>query len=143
MKSVYVLMEKCFQYTDDNKYYRDESNGSNPKKVFFFKTKANEVANQNNLNSFQRIIRDSSIKEYGYDLNDLISSKTFEEDLLFEEGIFMIVFGKPADEWWQALRDLKWGQRLPLKIEPSPEQWQKLYDCFTLSFWEVVEVESA
>jgi len=140
-KSYYVLMERCFQFTDDNKYYRDQSNGGNPSKVFFFKTKANEVARQNNLENFQRIIRDSSVKEYGYSLDELISSKTLEDDLLFEEGIFMTVFGQTADEWWQSLSNLKWGQRLSLKMEPTPEQWGKLYDCFNLSFWEVVEVE--
>lgn len=135
----YILMEMAFQ-DNEGIFSRDDSSG-HPRKVFLSKKKAEVVATQNNLNEFQSLIRSSNIKNYASNLDEIISSKTLEDDLLFEEGIFMTIFGQTADDWWRSLKNLKWGTSLPLKIEPSPEQWQKLYDCFNLRFWGVLAVE--
>lgn len=134
----YVLMSLSFQ-DHEGILYQNGMVGA-PEKVFTSKKKANEVALQQNLSEFQVIVRDGRIREYASNLDEIISSETLEDDLLFEEGIFMTIFGQTADDWWRSLRNLKYGDRLPLKIEPTPEQWRKLYDCFNLRFWSVLPV---
>lgn len=136
----YILMELSFA-DHEGILYRDDSSAGFPKKVFSSKKKAEEVALQKNLSEFQDVIRSGGVRKYASNLDEIIFSKTLEDDLLFEEGIFMTIFGQTADDWWRSLRNLKWGEKLPLKIEPTPEQWQKLYDCFILRFWSVVAVE--
>jgi hypothetical protein len=135
----YVLMDAIYN-DHEGLLCRDGTNGF-PRKVFTSKKKANIVARQKNISSFKESILNSDIKNFGSNLSDIISTKIFEDDLFFEEGIFMTIFGLGADDWWVSLKKLKYGDSLPLKIEPSPEQWEKLYDCFTVVFWEVVPVE--
>lgn len=136
----YVLMYLDYQ-ENEGILYRSSGSGGYPKIVFTSKKKADEVALQKNLFEFESLIRDSVIRNYASHLDEIISSKTLEDDLLFEEGIFMTLFNQTAEDWWNSLRILKYGDRLPLKVEPSPEQWQKLYDCFNLRFWKVIAVD--
>jgi hypothetical protein len=140
VKSVYVLIK--IDYRDDDKHYHaSSSNIGCPIKIFSSKKKAEEIALQKNLFEFEELIRNSEIKRYAYSFEEIVSSKTLEDELLFEESIFMTIFGEDAYQWWKTLNQLKYYEKSILKIEPTPEQWKKLYDCFTLRFWSVVEVE--
>lgn len=136
----YVLMEVFFQ-DNEGIFYRDGMNNGYPKLVFISKKKAEKIALQKNLSEFENLVRKSSIRIYASHIDEIISSKTLEDDLLFEEGIFMTIFGQTAEDWWRSLRNLRHGEKSSLKIEPSPEQWKKLYDCFNLRFWEVLAVD--
>jgi hypothetical protein len=134
----YVLMEINYQ---DNEGILSTDRSGHPIKVFTSKKKAYSEALQKNLSEFEELVRESRIRHYGSSLDELIKSNTLEDELLFEEGIFMTIFGLTADEWWDSLGKLKWSDKLALKIEPSDAEWEKLYDCFNLRFWDVVEVK--
>jgi hypothetical protein len=136
MSYFYVLMELGFSYDDQNHFPFGQGAG-NPNRVFTNKKKAEEAAHKNNLEEFKKLIRHDDIREYGYNVNEVLEDSASEEDLLFEEGIFRILFGKSAEDWWDSLYD----QGSSLKVEPTEEQWERLFKCFNLNFWEVVTVE--
>lgn len=132
----YVLMEVGFDYNDET-YFRYNGGGGHPSRVFTNKKKAEEAALKNNLTEFQKLIRSDEIREYGYGLDEVLANDVTEDDLLFQEGIFMTLFGKTAEDWWDSLYD----SAATLQVEPTQEQWEKLFKCFNLNFWEVVTVE--
>jgi hypothetical protein len=131
----YVLMETGFEYNDEN-YFRHDGSGGHPEKVFTDKERAEEAAFQKGLEFFKRLVASGEIKDYGYGLEDILVSDVLEDDLLYEEGMFMSVFGMTAEDWWSSLYD-----RNETKVVATDEQWKKLYNCFSLNFYEVVAVE--
>lgn len=133
-ETFYVLMEAGWEY-DDNNYSR--SNGGNPEKVFSDKEKAETEATKLNLETFKSTIKSGDIRDYGYDFNDVLSDKTTEDDIMFEEGIFMTLFGKTGEDWWDGL----YNGKPTFKTEPTEMQWIRLMHCFNLRFFEVVGVE--
>lgn len=136
MSTVYVLMEAGWEY-DDNIHWLSGSGGGNPQKVFEDKEKAETEATRKNLEDFKDLVKSGDIREYGYNLDDMLSDTATEDDLFFEEGIFRTLFGKPADDWWRELYE-KGSQ---LKVEPTEMQWIRLMHCFNLYFYDVVAVE--
>jgi hypothetical protein len=133
MSKFYVLMEVGFDYNDET-YFRYNGGGGHPSRVFSNKKKADEAATQKNIEEFKKIVANGDIRQYGYGLDEVLDSKVTEEEVMYEEGIFMTLFGKTAESWW----DDEGG---PLKVEPTDAQWKRLVDCFNFQFWEVVTVE--
>jgi hypothetical protein len=136
MSKFYVLMEVGFDYNDET-YFRYNGGGGHPSRVFSNKKKADEAAAQKNIEEFKRIVSNGEIREYGYGLDEVLSSKVTEEEVMYEEGIFMTLFGKTAESWWDSLYD----EGISFKVQPTDAQWKRLVDCFNFQFWEVVTVE--
>lgn len=130
----YVLMAIGYSYDDQN-YSRYEGGGGQPDKVFTSKKKAEAAALQKNVDSFKGIFP-TEVRDYGYDLSEILSKDVVEDELEFEEGIFMTLLGMPASKWWETGYDS--GK---LKVVPTDEQWVRLYNCFNVSFYEVVTVQ--
>lgn len=141
-ETFYVLMEEGWDYNDEV-FFRTENGGGHPEKVFADKEKAEAEANRLNMKRFRELVTSGEVHEYAYSLDDILSDKATEDDLMFEEGIFMQMFGKTAEDWWENYYNQRWEDRRKgnLKVEPTDEQWGKLYDCFNLGFYEVVTVE--
>ena len=133
----YVLMEVGFDYNDET-YFRYNFGGGHPESVFTNKKKAEEACTKKNIERFSSLIKNGELREYGYGLDEVLSDKVYEEDLMYEEGIFMQLFGTTAETWWDSLYD---REDVRLKVEPTDEQWAKLFNCFNLNFYEVVTVE--
>jgi len=132
----YVLMEVGFDYNDET-YFRYNGGGGHPSRVFTSKKKADEACLAKNIEEFKKVISNGDIREYGYGLDEVLSSKVTEEDVMYEEGIFMTLFGKTAESWWDSLYD----EKVTFKVQPTDAQWKRLIDCFNFQFWEVVTVE--
>lgn len=135
METFYVLMEQGWDYNDEV-YFSSE--GGHPTKVFTDKEKAEAEANRLSMVDFKRLILSGEIREYAYGLDEILSAEATEEDTLYEEGIFMTLFGKPAEEWWDSF---EYRSRATIQGEPTDEQWQKLFSCFNFNFYNVVTVE--
>jgi hypothetical protein len=131
-------MEQGFDYNDE---YYFQVDGGSPDSFFTDKKSAEEAAEVKGLEEFKRLVKDGSIREYSYGgLRELIADSVTEEDLLYEDGIFKTVFGTSAEEWFES--GAGWSDReVGLKVEPTEEQWKKLFSCFNLDFYSVVTVQ--
>ena len=140
----YVLMSSGWDYNDEV-FFRSESSGGNPEKIFTDEAKAHAVCDRENMGEFKRLVVSGEIHEYSYSLNDILSDKATDEDRQFEGGIFMQMFGKTAEDWWDSHYNRSYGDRGKNNVvgEPTEEQWKKLYNCFAISFYEIVECEGA
>jgi len=124
-------MEQGWDYNDEIFF---SSEGGHPEKFFSSEEEADKAADEANLKEFKRLVKSGEIREYGYSMDDIIDGT--DEDLMFQEGIFMTVFGKTAEDWWEDYRG-----KDNVKGEPTEEQWKKLMSCFNLNFYDVVEVK--
>lgn len=143
MEKFYVLMAAGFDYNDE--YYTRTDFGS-PEKVFVDREKAEAAAKKEGLEEFKRLLKEGYIREYTYDgLHGLLADSATEEDTMYEDGIFMTLFGLTAEDWYEAgWHSPRYSSEEPdgkLIVEPTDEQWEKLYSCFSLSFYDVVEVQ--
>lgn len=142
MEKFFVLMAAGFDYNDE--YYTRTDFGS-PEKVFTDREKAEAAAKKEGLDEFKRILKDGYLRDYSYDgLNGLLADSVTDEDVMYEDGIFMTLFGLSAEDWYEAGYSRGYGREKPdgnLIVEPTDEQWEKLYSCFNLSFYDVVEVQ--
>lgn len=132
-KPLYILMEAGFEYNDE---VYSPVDGGNPKKVFTSKAAAQKVADEKNMSEFRSIINSGSIRDYGYSLDEVLDYKNATE---FEQndpkGIFMKLFCKPASAWWKSYDNAGFVR------QPSDKDLKHLMDCFSFTFYHVVEVE--
>lgn len=129
-ETYFVLMERGFSYNDET-YIPCE--GGNPSKIFSSKEDALKAAEKKNIETFVQMIKDGSIREYGYCLFDVVdSSKTSK---LGKRGIFYKLFGMTAEDWWDST------EFLGFENDPTDEQLAELISCFNFDFYEIVEVQ--
>jgi hypothetical protein len=134
----YVLMQVGFDYDDQN-YSIPQGGGGHPTLVFTNKKKAEEECTKRNREEMKVRIQNGELREYANYLDEILHSQVLEEELMYEEGIFMQAFGVSAEEWWRSCRHTSYSSSLQ---KLSEEQWNKLLDCFLPNyFWEVVTVE--
>lgn len=125
-------MQTGYEYNDEV-YFQTE--GGHPSKIFKTREKAQQAADQKNMAEFKTIIKDGSIRDYGYNLDEVLDNKNATNfELNDPKGIFMRVFGKSADKWW---KDYNYRGFL---MEPSEKDMKRLMDCFNVEFYHVVEV---
>lgn len=126
MTEAFILMEKGYEY-DDN--YYNETEGGNPKKIFFNREEAELERKKLDLERF----KNESIRNYTYDIDDVILDEeafTKLTDSLLEK------YGKPTfAHRWQSLEDY---QLHPDANEEESNSYMKLVD---FSFYEVRKVE--
>jgi len=136
-ETIYLVMEQGYEYNDE---YYTRVDGGSPKSFFTNKKKAEEAAEAKNLEEFKRLIKEDYIRDYSNDgLEGFLSDSATEEDLLYEDGIFRTLFGVNAEDWYQSGG---WGSKeVQLQVEPTEEQWKKLFSCFNLDFYSVVTVQ--
>lgn len=137
-ETIYLVMSQGFDYNDE---YYFQVDGGHPESFFTDREKAEAAAEQKNLDEFKSLIKDGSIRDYSSDgLNGLISDSTTEDDLLYDSGIFMTLFGTTAEKWYESGGGWR-GKEVKLQVEPTEGQWKKLMSCFNLDFYNVVTVQ--
>lgn len=137
-EKIFLVMAQGFDYNDE---YYFQVEGGHPDSFFSDLESAQAAAEKKNIQEYKSLIKDGSIREYSYDgLDGLLSDSATEDDLLYESGIFMTLFGTTAEKWYESGNG--WGgKEVKLQVEPTEEQWKKLVSCFNLNFYEVVTVE--
>ena len=126
MSKVYVISELGWEY-DDNNYYRSDSGGGSPIVAYRSWEKAEQACKQKNINFFKDYLSSGEIKDY----------YCYREDLISDEGekiqqIFAKFFGCSVTNWYE--------NDVELAIKPTPKEWEELYDCFSVEWFQVTEI---
>lgn len=122
----YVIMKKGFEY-DDNIY--NESDGGEPKKIFFSKKDADEEASKLNIEE----IKNCDIHDYAYDIEDIINDpeKTSEYLKSLNEK-----YGKPTPK-------NKWEDFGEYQLNPkaTDEEAKEYLSMIKIRFFEIKKVD--
>lgn len=126
MKKAYVILKKGFEY-DDNIY--NESDGGTPNLIVFSKEDAQLKVNELNIQE----LKNCSISEYSYDMEDILNVGIDEYDK-FNESL-NTKYGKPESKnRWDSFEN----KLHPMANEEEANQYIKMV---TISFYEAVETD--
>ena len=126
MKKAYVILKKGFEY-DDNIY--NESDGGTPNLIVFSKKDAQLKVNELNIQE----LKNCSISEYSYDMEDILNVEIDEYDK-FNESL-NTKYGKPESKnRWDSFEN----KLHPMANEEEANQYIKMV---TISFYEAVETD--
>jgi hypothetical protein len=126
MKKAYVILKKGFEY-DDNIY--NESDGGTPNLIVFSKEDAQLKVNELNIQE----LKNCSISEYSYDMEDILNVEIDEYDK-FNESL-NTKYGKPESKnRWDSFEN----KLHPMANEEEANQYIKMV---TISFYEAVETD--
>lgn len=123
----YVVMERGFEYNDE---INSESEGGTPKKIIFNKDDANKEVKRLNIEK----LKSTSITDYTYDIEDVLSVDVEEFEKLLE-SINESHGGKEKPKYqWQ-------DDTYSIHPKATDEELEKVYKAISLRFYECVEVE--
>jgi len=126
MKKAYVILKKGFEY-DDNIY--NESDGGTPNLIVFSKEDAQLKVNELNIQE----LKNCSISEYSYDIEDILNVEIDEYDK-FNESL-NTKYGKPESKnRWDSFEN----KLHPMANEEEANQYIKMV---SISFYEAVETD--
>jgi hypothetical protein len=126
MKKAYVILKKGFEY-DDNIY--NESDGGTPNLIVFSKEDAELKVNELNIEE----LKNCSISEYSYDMEDILNVEIDEYDK-FNESLNK-KYGKPKSEnRWDSYEN----KLHPMANEEEANQYIKMV---SITFYEAVETD--
>jgi hypothetical protein len=126
MKKAYVILKKGFEY-DDNIY--NESDGGTPNLIVFSKEDAQLKVNELNIQE----LKNCSISEYSYDMEDILNVEIDEYDK-FNESL-NTKYGKPESKnRWDSFEN----KLHPMANEEEANQYVKMV---SISFYEAVETD--
>ena len=126
MKKAYVILKKGFEY-DDNIY--NESDGGTPNLIVFSKEDAQLKVNELNIQE----LKNCSISEYSYDMEDILNVEIDEYDK-FNESL-NTKYGKPESKnRWNSFEN----KLHPMANEEEANQYIKMV---SISFYEAVETD--
>jgi len=126
MKKAYVILKKGFEY-DDNIY--NESDGGTPNLIVFSKEDAQLKVNKLNIQE----LKNCSISEYSYDMEDILNVEIDEYDK-FNESL-NTKYGKPESKnRWDSFEN----KLHPMANEEEANQYIKMV---SISFYEAVETD--
>jgi hypothetical protein len=126
MKKAYVILKKGFEY-DDNIY--NESDGGTPNLIVFSKEDAQLKVNELNIQE----LKNCSISEYSYDMEDILNVEIGEYDK-FNESL-NTKYGKPESKnRWDSFEN----KLHPMANEEEANQYIKMV---SISFYEAVETD--
>ena len=126
MKKAYVILKKGFEY-DDNIY--NESDGGTPNLIVFSKEDAQLKVNELNIQE----LKNCSISEYSYDMEDILNVEIDEYDK-FNESL-NTKYGKPESKnRWDSFEN----KLHPMANEEEANQYIKMV---SISFYEAVETD--
>lgn len=126
MKKAYVILKKGFEY-DDNIY--NESDGGTPNLIVFSKEDAQLKVNELNIQE----LKNCSISEYSYDMEDILNVEIDEYDK-FNESL-NTKYGKPESKnRWDSFEN---------KLHPmaNEEEANRYIKMVSISFYEAVETD--
>ena len=126
MKKAYVILKKGFEY-DDNIY--NESDGGTPNLIVFSKEDAQLKVNKLNIQE----LKNCSISEYSYDMEDILNVEIDEYDK-FNESLNQ-KYGKPESKnRWDSFEN---------KLHPmaNEEEANRYIKMVSISFYEAVETD--
>jgi hypothetical protein len=126
MKKAYVILKKGFEY-DDNIY--NESEGGTPNLIVFSKEDAELKVNELNIEE----LKNCSIREYSYDMEDVLNVEIDEYEK-FNESL-NTKYGKPKSKHrWDSFEN----KLHPMANEEEANQYLKMV---SISFYEAVETD--
>jgi hypothetical protein len=126
MKKAYVILKKGFEY-DDNIY--NESDGGTPNLIVFSREDAQLKVNELNIQE----LKNCSISEYSYDMEDILNVEIDEYDK-FNESL-NTKYGKPESKnRWDSFEN----KLHPMANEEEANQYVKMV---SISFYEAVETD--
>jgi hypothetical protein len=126
MKKAYVILKKGFEY-DDNIY--NEVEGGTPNLIIFSKEDAQLKVNELNIQE----LKNCSISEYSYDMEDILNVEIDEYDK-FNESL-NTKYGKPESKnRWDSFEN----KLHPMANEEEANQYIKMV---SISFYEAVETD--
>ena len=126
MKKAYVILKKGFEY-DDNIY--NESDGGTPNLIVFSREDAQLKVNELNIQE----LKNCSISEYSYDMEDILNVEIDEYDK-FNESL-NTKYGKPESKnRWDSFEN----KLHPMANEEEANQYIKMV---SISFYEAVETD--
>jgi hypothetical protein len=122
----YVILQKGFEYNDE---VYTESDGGNPKIIFFSKEDARAKVEQLNFDEYKQ----RSLSEYTYDIDDVLSVdveeyESFNESLVEKYGPIV------AANRWDDTENI-------LHPKANLEESKKYSEMVSTSFYDVVETE--
>jgi hypothetical protein len=127
MPNVYVVSEYGWDY-DDNNYYRNDSGGSYPTIAYSTLEKADKVCGEKNLERFKAEINSQELINYCSEF-----SYSIKYDGELTDTVFAKIFGCTAHHWYE-------NPESEMLIKPTAKEWKDLYDCFLVSWHEVIGV---
>jgi hypothetical protein len=126
MKKAYVILKKGFEY-DDNIY--NEVEGGTPNLIIFSKEDAQSKVDELNIQE----LKNCSISEYSYDMEDILNVEIDEYDK-FNESL-NTKYGKPESKnRWDSFEN----KLHPMANEEEANQYVKMV---SISFYEAVETD--
>jgi hypothetical protein len=126
MKKAYVILKKGFEY-DDNIY--NESEGGTPNLIVFSKEDAELKVNELNIEE----LKNCSIREYSYDMEDVLNVEIDEYEKFNE--FLNTKYGKPKSKHrWDSFEN----KLHPMANEEEANQYLKMV---SISFYEAVETD--
>lgn len=131
----YVLMEIGWEYNDET-YYQSSSGGGSPRKSFDSFEAATLECTKKNVEELKELFLNGELHDYAYDPDEIVDNP---DEL---DAILKKLCGCTMEEWWENYYKTDYSERKgPFTTEPTFQQWSEIYDCFSLQFWEIVEVE--
>jgi hypothetical protein len=130
MPKVYVVSEYGWDY-DDNNYYRSDSSGSHPTVAYSTLEKANKECDKKNLERFKSEFNSQELSNYYSEFSNLV--RYDPEDSEKTDKVFAKIFGCTASHWYH-------NPKSEMLIKPTAKEWTELYDCFWVTWYQVVEV---
>jgi hypothetical protein len=127
MPKLYVISEIGWEY-DDNRYFTGEFGGGHPKKAFKSRAKALEYCQQQNILKFKGSFEE--IRDFGWNRQSILSN----ENPTKVEKTFLRLFNTTSEEWYE-------DTSVDFAIRPTEEDWDKLYRCFNIAFYDIAELE--
>lgn len=139
MSNLFVLVEIGWEYNDEV-YFRSESGGGMPKKVFECENAAKLECNRLNALHMKKLFESGNVRDYCYSLEDKIIYSLRKDKKVRSklDETCQSIFGYSFSELSDKIND---SDKIEVLNSATDEDWHRFMSVTYFLFWEVIPVK--